>query len=419
MNFIEDLKWRGALNQVTDEAGLLEAMANGQIGAYVGTDPTADSLHLGHLIPFMVLKRFQNAGGKAVIIVGGATGAIGDPRPTTERQLLSTEQLAINEVGISQQVTKLFGSDGTKIVNNNEWLGQLTLPEFLRDYGKLFSINVMLKKDVVASRLATGISYTEFTYQILQAIDFLQLWRRENVRLQIGGSDQWGNITAGVDLIHTIEGNEAPAFGLTIPLMTDSTGKKFGKSEGNAIWLDPEKTSPYTFYQFWFNQSDADVVKYLKYFTFLSPEEIDDLAKEVAKNPGNRLGQRRLAQEVTRFVHGQAAVEEAEQLSAALFSGDVSELTTAQIGDVFAGVPSFDITSEVQNIVDFIVAAGIDKSKRQAREDVSNGAIRINGVKVTDLETMIDPSANYDGKYVLVRRGKKKYFLGKVQGSKL
>ncbi|CAH1855771.1 tyrosine--tRNA ligase [Convivina praedatoris] len=419
MNFIEDLKWRGALNQVTDEAGLLEAMDNGQIGAYVGTDPTADSLHLGHLIPFMVLKRFQNAGGKAVIIVGGVTGAIGDPRPTTERQLLSTGQLATNEVGISQQVTKLFGSDGTKIVNNNEWLGQLTLPEFLRDYGKLFSINVMLKKDVVASRLATGISYTEFTYQILQAIDFLQLWRRENVRLQIGGSDQWGNITAGVDLIHTIEGNGASAFGLTIPLMTDSTGKKFGKSEGNAIWLDPKKTSPYTFYQFWFNQSDADVVKYLKYFTFLSPEEIDDLAQEVAENPGNRLGQRRLAQEVTRFVHGQAAVEEAEQLSAALFSGDVSELTTEQIGDVFAGVPSFDIMNEPQNIVDFIVAAGIDKSKRQAREDVSNGAIHVNGIKITDLETMVDPRANYDGKYVLVRRGKKKYFLGKVQGTAL
>lgn len=206
MNFIEDLKWRGALNQVTDEAGLIEAMASGEIGAYVGTDPTADSLHLGHLIPFMVLKRFQNAGGKAVIIIGGATGAIGDPRPTTERQLLSPEQLRQNEKGITEQVTKLFGDEKTAIVNNNDWLGKLTLTDFLRDYGKLFSINVMLKKDVVASRLETGISFTEFTYQILQGIDYHELWRRHNVQLQIGGSDQWGNITSGIDLIHQLKG---------------------------------------------------------------------------------------------------------------------------------------------------------------------------------------------------------------------
>ena len=415
MNFIEDLKWRGALNQVTDEEGLLQAMNEGQIGAYVGTDPTADSLHLGHLIPFMVLKRFQNAGGKAVIIVGGATGSIGDPRPTTERKLLSEEQLKENEKGIAAQVTKLFGQNGTKIVNNADWLNTMSLPTFLRDYGKLFSINVMLKKDVVASRLETGISYTEFTYQILQAIDFLHLWQEENVRLQIGGSDQWGNITSGVDLIHTIEGNDAPAFGLTIPLMTDSTGKKFGKSEGNAIWLNAEKTSPYTFYQFWYNQADADVVKYLKYFTFLSKEEIEALEKEVAENPGARLGQKRLAEEVTAFVHGKEAVEEAETLSKALFSGDVTELTVQQIKDVFSGVPGFEVAPDKQNIVDFLVNAGIEKSKRQAREDVTNGAIRINGDKVTDVDAEVDPEADYEGQYVLVRRGKKKYFLGTVK----
>ncbi|MBS9336646.1 tyrosine--tRNA ligase [Fructobacillus papyrifericola] len=414
MNFIEDLKWRGALNQITDEEGLLKAMDEGQIGAYVGTDPTADSLHLGHLIPFMVLKRFQNAGGKAVIIVGGATGSIGDPRPTTERKLLSDEQLKENEKGISAQVTKLFGQNGTTIVNNADWLNNLSLPTFLRDFGKLFSINVMLKKDVVASRLETGISYTEFTYQILQAIDFLHLWQEENVRLQIGGSDQWGNITSGVDLIHTVEGNDAPAFGLTIPLMTDSTGKKFGKSEGNAIWLNAEKTSPYTFYQFWYNQADADVVKYLKYFTFLSKEEIEELEKEVNENPGARLGQKRLAEEVTAFVHGQAAVEEAEALSKALFSGDVAELTVQQIKDVFSGVPGFETSAEKQNIVDFLVEAGIEKSKRQAREDVTNGAVRINGEKVTDVAAEIDPKAAYEGQFVLVRRGKKKYFLGTV-----
>lgn len=415
MNFIEDLKWRGALNQITDEAGLLEAMASGKVGAYVGTDPTADSLHLGHLIPFMVLKRFQNAGGKAVIIIGGATGAIGDPRPTTERQLLSSEQLAENEKGITAQVTKLFGDNDTRIVNNNDWLGQLTLTDFLRDYGKLFSINVMLKKDVVASRLETGISFTEFTYQVLQGIDFHELWRREDVKLQIGGSDQWGNITSGIDLIHSLEGNEAKAFGLTIPLMTDSTGKKFGKSEGNAIWLDPKKTSPYTFYQFWLNQGDADVVKYLKYFTFLSSEEIDDLAEAVATNPGERLAQRRLAQEVTKFVHGEAAVKEAEDLSTALFSGNVATLSAAQIADAFGGVPSFEAANTVKNIVDFLVDGGVEASKRQAREDVANGAISINGEKVTDVAAEINPLSHYDGQFVLVRRGKKKYFLGKIK----
>lgn len=415
MNFIEDLKWRGALNQITDKAGLLEAMASGKVGAYVGTDPTADSLHLGHLIPFMVLKRFQKAGGKAVIIIGGATGAIGDPRPTTERQLLSSEQLAENEKGITAQVTKLFGDNDTRIVNNNDWLGQLTLTDFLRDYGKLFSINVMLKKDVVASRLETGISFTEFTYQVLQGIDFHELWRREDVKLQIGGSDQWGNITSGIDLIHSLEGNEAKAFGLTIPLMTDSTGKKFGKSEGNAIWLDPKKTSPYTFYQFWLNQGDADVVKYLKYFTFLGSEEIDDLAEAVATNPGERLAQRRLAQEVTKFVHGEAAVKEAEDLSTALFSGNVATLSAAQIADAFGGVPSFEAANTVKNIVDFLVDGGVEASKRQAREDVANGAISINGEKVTDVAAEINPLSHYDGQFVLVRRGKKKYFLGKIK----
>ena len=259
------------------------------------------------------------------------------------------------------------------------------------------------------------ISFTEFTYQVLQGIDFHELWRREDVKLQIGGSDQWGNITSGIDLIHSLEGNAAKAFGLTIPLKTDSTGKKFGKSEGNAIWLDPEKTSPYTFYQFWLNQNDADVVKYLKYFTFLNSEEIDALAKAIDTNPGAREAQRRLAQEVTKFVHGQAAVDDAEQLSKALFSGDVATLSAAQIADAFGGVPSFDITAESKNIIDFLVDGGVDQSKRQAREDVNNGAITINGEKVTDVATEISPSAHYDGKFVLVRRGKKRYFLGKVQ----
>lgn len=417
MDFLEDLEWRGSLKQVTDAAGLRKAMQDGQIGAYVGVDPTASSIHIGNLIPLMVLKRFQLAGHKAVIIAGGGTGAIGDPSgKKNERTLLSLEQINDNVEAQKKQFQKLFGHDDDfSIVNNNDWLGQLTLQEFLRDYGKLFSVNVMIKKDVVASRLDAGISFTEFTYQILQGIDFHELWRRENVRLQIGGSDQWGNITSGIDLIHTLEGNDAPAFGVTIPLMLNSDGTKFGKSEGNAIWLDAEKTSPYTFYQFWLNQDDRDVVKYLKFFTFLSVDEINELEVEVKDNPGQRLAQRRLAQEVTKFVHGQAAVDEAEQLSQALFSGNISDLSVKQIQSVFSGVPSFEAESHAKNIVDFLVDGGVEKSKRQAREDVQNGAITINGEKVTDVAFEVDPQSHYEGQYVLVRRGKKKYFLGIVK----
>lgn len=415
MNFIEDLRWRGALKQVTDEQGLLDAMANGQIGAYVGVDPTASSIHIGNLIPLMVLKRFQMAGHKAVIVIGGGTGAIGDPSgKKSERQLLSLEQLNANVAAFKKQFEKLFGDAEFSIVNNNDWLGRLSLTDFLRDYGKLFSVNEMIKKDIVASRLEAGISFTEFTYQILQGIDFLELWRRENVQLQIGGSDQWGNITSGTGLIHSVESAEAPAFGLTIPLMLNSDGTKFGKSEGNAIFLDEKSTSPYEFYQFWLNQQDADAIKYLKYFTFLSYEEIGELEQQTQGNPRARAAQRRLAQEVTKFVHGQEAVDEAERLSAALFSGDVADLTANQIADVFGGVPSFDATAEKINIVDFLVDAGVEASKRQAREDVANGAITINGEKITDPAFEVDPTAHYDGRFILVRRGKKRYFLGKI-----
>lgn len=416
MDIFNDLKWRGAINQLTDEAGLLEALNTKQVGMYAGIDPTADSMHIGHLIPFMVLKRFQLVGHKPVVVIGGGTGAIGDPSGrNSERVLQTMDQVMHNESALTKQMQHLFGEENFRIVNNRDWLGQLSLMDFLRDYGKLFSINTMLAKDVVASRLEVGISFTEFTYQILQSIDFLELYRREDVQLQIGGADQWGNITAGIDLIHRVEGNEAKAFGLTIPLMLKADGTKFGKTAGGAVWLDEKKTSPYEFYQFWFNQDDADVVKYLKYFTFLAKEEIEALEQAVIDDPGKRLAQKRLAQEVTKFVHSQAAVEEAERISAALFSGDVQELTATEIEQGFANMPSFEVVNEKINIVDFIVNAGIDKSKRQAREDVENGAIRINGVKITDLTAEVNPADMYDGKFVIVRRGKKKYFLGRVK----
>lgn len=416
MDFIEDLRWREALKQVTDEDGLRKAMSEGKIGAYVGTDPTGDSLHVGHLIPFMILKRFQMTGQKAVIIIGAGTGAIGDPSgKKSERQLLSIDQLNKNTEALTKQITKLFGDNDTVIINNNDWLGKISLQEFLRDYGKLFSVNVMIKKDIVANRLESGISYTEFTYQILQALDFHELWKKENVRLQIGGSDQWGNIVSGVDLIHSLEGSDAEAFGLTIPLMLNSDGTKFGKSEGNAIYLDKEKTSVYEFYQFWLNQADADAIKYLKYFTFLDKEEIEELEQKLKEAPEKREAQRTLAREVTKFVHGEEAVEEAETITKALFSGDVKELSAKQIAEAFAAVPSFDINAGSHNIIDVLIESGVEKSKRQAREDVTNGAIHINGERITDLDFVVNTADNYDGKYVLIRRGKKKYFLGRVQ----
>ena len=410
-DILQELEWRGAINQTTDEAGLRDQMAKEQIGVYVGIDPTGDSMHIGHLIPFMILKRFQLAGQKPVIVVGGATGSIGDPSgKKSERKLLSQEDVAANVEKIRAQMVKLFGEDGFTIVNNFDWLGKLSLLDMLREYGKLFSINTMLAKDVVASRLEAGISFTEFTYQILQSIDFHELWKRENVRLQVGGSDQWGNITGGIDLIHKLEGGEAPAFGLTVPLLLKADGTKFGKTEGGAVWLDPEKTTPFEFYQFWFNQDDRDVVKYLKYFTFLTKEEIDTLDKEVQAHPENRTAQKRLAEEVTRFVHGEAGLAQALKVTAALFSGDIAELTGEEIEGAFRNTKGGEVAFAPVNIVDALVEAGVEKSKRQAREDITNGAVRVNGMQIKDTEASISAHPNTNGRFIIIRKGKKNYF---------
>ena len=363
MNIIDELEWRGAINQQTDAEGLYKLVDKKSISLYCGIDPTGDSMHIGHLIPFMILKRFQLAGHHPVILIGGGTGAIGDPSGrTTERVLQTAEQVKHNADSLTEQMKKLFGEDGSfTMMNNYDWLSKISLLDFLRDYGKLFNLNTMLAKDVVASRLETGISFTEFSYQILQSIDYKMLYEKCGVQLQIGGADQWGNITNGIELIRKTNENHE-AFGLTIPLMLKADGTKFGKTAGGAVWLDQKKTSPYEFYQFWFNQDDRDVVKYLKYFTFLSKEEIDALDKEVQAHPENRTAQKRLAEEITRFVHGEEGLAQALKVTAALFSGDIAELTGEEIEGAFRNTKGGEVSFAPVNIVDALVEAGVEKS---------------------------------------------------------
>ncbi|MBG9986498.1 tyrosine--tRNA ligase [Facklamia sp. DSM 111018] len=418
MEIVEDLEWRGAINQQTDSEGLKKLLESKAVTLYCGVDPTGDSMHIGHLIPFMVLKRFQLAGHQPIVVIGGATGSIGDPSGrTSERTLQTMETVEENARKLTAQMKRLFleedaSENSFKIVNNYDWLSNFSLLEFLRDYGKHFNINTMLAKDVVSSRLDTGISFTEFAYQILQSVDFHHLFQAFGVQLQVGGADQWGNITAGLDFIRRMEGSEAEAYGLTIPLMLKSDGTKFGKSAGGAtIWLDAEKTTPYEFYQFWLNQADNDVVKYLKYFTFLSQEEIAELEKEISEAPHLRSAQKRLAEEITRFVHGEEALQEALLITEALFTGNVQELTLKQIEAGFQNMPQVNYEVKEQNIVLWLVETGIVKSRREAREFVSNGAILLNGEKITDLEYTVKSSDAIGSKYIIVRRGKKNYTL--------
>ena len=418
MNIIDELEWRDAINQQTDEEGLRELTEQKSISLYCGVDPTGDSMHIGHLIPFMVLKRFQLAGHRPVILIGGATGTIGDPSGRTdERTLQSMEQVQANVEALTAQMKKLFVTEGDnqiRLVNNYDWTHKINVIEFLRDYGKNFSINTMLAKDVVASRLETGISFTEFSYQILQSLDYLYLYQHEDVQLQVGGSDQWGNITSGLDLIRKKEGAEAKAFGLTIPLMLKSDGTKFGKTAGGAIWLDPNKTTPFEFYQFWANTDDRDVVKYLKYFTFLSKEEIEALAEKVETEPHKREAQKALAEEMTRFVHGEEMLEQAKRITAALFSGDIKSLTADEIEQGFKEMPTFEASRESKNIVEWLVELGIEPSKRQAREDITKGAISMNGERVTDLELEVTADQAIGGRFIIIRKGKKNYSLVKL-----
>ncbi|MDI1900231.1 tyrosine--tRNA ligase, partial [Staphylococcus aureus] len=374
---IEDLKWRGLIYQQTDEQGIEDLLNKEQVTLYCGADPTADSLHIGHLLPFLTLRRFQEHGHRPIVLIGGGTGMIGDPSGKSEERVLQTEeQVDKNIEGISKQMHNIFefGTDhGAVLVNNRDWLGQISLISFLRDYGKHVGVNYMLGKDSIQSRLEHGISYTEFTYTILQAIDFGHLNRELNCKIQVGGSDQWGNITSGIELMRRMYG-QTDAYGLTIPLVTKSDGKKFGKSESGAVWLDAEKTSPYEFYQFWINQSDEDVIKFLKYFTFLGKEEIDRLEQSKNEAPHLREAQKTLAEEVTKFIHGEDALNDAIRISQALFSGDLKSLSAKELKDGFKDVPQVTLSNDTTNIVEVLIETGISPSKRQAREDVNNGA---------------------------------------------
>ncbi|MBG9657221.1 tyrosine--tRNA ligase [Cytobacillus firmus] len=416
MSLLEDLQWRGIVYQQTDEEGIQNTLEKEKISLYCGVDPTADSMHIGHLLPFLTLRRFQKEGHRPIVLVGGATGLIGDPSgKSEERKLQTLETVQYNVDCIKGQLKRIFdfeSENGAIMVNNYDWAGSMDIVTFLRDYGKHVGVNYMLAKDTISSRLETGISFTEFTYTILQAMDFLHLYENHNCKMQIGGSDQWGNITTGLELIRKMAPEGSKAYGLTIPLVTKADGTKFGKTESGAIWLDPEKTSPYEFYQFWINTADADVIKYLKFFTFLSREEIEDLEKAVQDEPHLRKAQKALAEEMTRLIHGDAALEQAIKITAALFSGDIKNLSASEIKQGFKDVPSYEHSEgEELGIVDLLAAAKISPSKRQAREDVTNGAVSVNGERITELDYTLTDKDKIEGQFTVIRRGKKKYFL--------
>ncbi|WP_248926484.1 tyrosine--tRNA ligase [Paenibacillus hamazuiensis] len=418
MDILKDLEYRGLINQVTDREGLTKKLAEERVTLYVGFDPTADSLHIGSLLPILCLKRFQQAGHIPVALVGGGTGLIGDPSgKANERTLNSKEIVDEWTEKLRRQLSQFIDFDAkdnpAKTVNNYDWIGPLNVIDFLRDIGKNFSVNYMLAKDSVDSRLEKGISFTEFSYMILQAYDFYKLNQDIGCTLQIGGSDQWGNITAGLELIGKTSG--AKVFGLTIPLVTKSDGTKFGKTESGTIWLDAGKTSPYQFYQFWINTDDNDVVKFLKYFTFLNAEEIAELEELLKTQPEKRDAQRRLAKEVTELVHGTEARISAEKITAALFSGDVSGLSQQEIEEAFQDVPSTEIQGAEIALIDLLIEVKAAPSKRQARQDIESGAVYINGVRTTELDKTLTAADRMHGKYIIVRRGKKNYYLAKFQ----
>lgn len=411
-NLLEELKYRDLVYQQTDEEGIKKLLETESVSIYCGTDPTGDSLHVGHLLPFLTLKRFAKYGHKPVVLVGGGTGIIGDPSGRSEeRQLQSLETIAENAKKLENQLRNIFrGDENIEFVNNGDWLGKMSMIEFLRDFGKLINVNYMLAKDSVSSRLENGLSFTEFSYTLLQGIDYAYLNEHHGVKMQLGGSDQWGNITTGLEIMRKLRG-DVEAYGFTIPLMLKSDGTKFGKSTGGAVWLDPEKTTPYEFYQFWFNTADNDTISAIKKFTFLEKEEIEKLEESLAKEPHLRLAQKALAEELVKIVHGEAALESALNITKALFSGNIKELTLDELKVAVKGMPKAQLPKDDINIVDFLVESGVVTSKRQAREDVNNGAISINGDKVTDLAFTIDNSSRLEDSFTVVRRGKKNYKL--------
>ena len=409
MKLFEDLKWRGLIK---DTAGVdLEDKINGEpITFYWGTDPTADSLHLGHYSSLLTAKRLAKAGHHPILLVGGATGLIGDPRPTAEREIIDKEVLNKNLECIKKQVSDILEGKA-EIVNNNDWMKEFTFTEFLRVAGKYINVNYMLDKDIIARRLETGITFAEFAYTLIQGYDFLHLYETKNCILQAEGSDQWGNITTGLELIKKITGKDAYAF--TMPLVLDANGNKFGKSEGNALWLDINKTSSYELYQYLINTDDKMVETYLKIFTFLTPEEIMDVVKKHEAEPHLRLGQKTLAKEIITDLHGKEEYEHALKISEALFSGNIKELNYEDILVGFKGVPMIEAKENI--LIDLLVNNGICSSKREAREFLSSGAITINGDKVTDENMNITKDIALNQELLVIRKGKKKYYLVKIK----
>ena len=405
MTLYEELQWRGLVQDISSPE-LIDKLNNGGLTFYIGTDPTADSMHIGHYSSFLISKRLAKAGHHPLLLVGGATGMIGDPKPDAERPMITKEEVDHNIKGLTEQAERIFGFE---VVNNWDWTKDINVIDFLRDYGKYFNINYMLAKDKVKSRMETGITYAEFSYMILQALDFMYLYETRGCELQVAGSDQWGNITSGIELIRKKLDKEA--YGMVMPLVTDSTGKKFGKTEGNALWLDKNKTSSYELYQYLINLEDCMIIDYLKKLTFLSKEEIEEIEKSHNENPHLREAHKALAREVITDLHGEGAYEEAVKISESLFSGDIKNFTENEINDAFKGLDPFKL-SEDTLLIDVLVNGGVCSSKREAREFINNGSISVNGEKVTDLEMMITKSSCLFNKYVIIRRGKKKYHIG-------
>lgn len=405
MTLFEDLKWRGLVQDISDEE-LIDKLNNGGLTFYIGTDPTADSMHIGHYSSFLISKRLAKAGHHPILLVGGATGLIGDPKPDSERPMISKEEVEKNFIGLKKQAESIFGFE---VVNNFDWTKDINVIDFLRDYGKYFNINYMLAKDKVKSRLESGITYAEFSYMILQALDFLYLFEHRNCVLQVAGSDQWGNITSGIELIR--KKLDKTAYGMVMPLVTDSTGKKFGKTEGNALWLDKNKTSSYKLYQYLINLEDSMIIDYLKKLTFLSREEIGELEIKNKEHPELREAHQALAREIITDLHGEEEYQKAVKLSQVLFREEFNGLSKSDIEEIFSGNDIVSVSSD--NLVDMLMEIGASKSKREAREFISGNAIKVNGRKISDLDYQISDEDYFDNTYIIIKRGRKNYYVGK------
>ena len=407
MTLYEDLKWRGLIQDISDEK-LIDKLNNEKLTFYIGTDPTADSMHIGHYSSFLIAKRLAKYGHKPILLIGGGTGLIGDPKPSKERQMITREEVLKNVEGLTNQAKKIFGFE---VVNNYDWIKDIDTISFLRDYGKYINVNYMLSKDIINRRLESGITFCEFAYTIIQGLDFVHLNEAKGVTLQVAGSDQWGNITTGIELAR--KRNNTELYGMTMPLVTDSNGVKFGKTEGNALWLDKNKTSSYELYQYLINLEDSMIIEYLKKLTFLSKEEIEEIEKKHLENPHLREAHKALAREVITDLHGKEEYEKAVKISEALFGGDVKNLTKEEIEMGFKDVPSFNIDENVK-LIDMLIENNVCSSKREAREFLKAGSITINGDKVYDEEMLITKDIAIEGSILVIKRGKKKNFIAKI-----